>query len=138
MTSVQKIVMVVCNLSAPLGRILIALMFFMSGLNKLGGYEATAGWMESIGVPGTLLPLVIILEVIGGVAIIVGWKTRLVAFLFAGFCLLSAAIFHADFSDQTQLIMFMKNLAIAGGFLFLVANGAGSYSIDNRGLKNNR
>ena len=128
----QDLLEFVRNSSAPIGRILIALMFIVSGVNKMGSYETTAGWMDSIGVPAPLLPLVIMLEVIGGAAIIVGWNTRLVAFLLAGFCLLSGALVHSNFSDQTQMIMFMKNLAIAGGFLFLVVNGAGNFSIDNR------
>ena len=118
--------------SAPLGRILISIIFVMAGLNKISGFEGTAGYMDKMGVPGTLLPLVIVLEVIGGLAIIVGWKTRLVAFLLAGFSILSAIVFHGDFTDQTNMIMFMKNIAIAGGFLFLVANGPGSYALDNR------
>ena len=118
--------------SGPFGRILISVIFVMAGLNKISGFEGTAGYMDKMGVPGTLLPLVIVLEVIGGLAIIVGWKTRLVAFSLAGFSILSAIIFHGDFTDQTNMIMFMKNIAIAGGFLFLVANGPGSYALDNR------
>ena len=85
-----------------------------------------------MGVPGALLPLAIALEVLGGVAIIVGWKTRIFAFLLAGFCLMSAIIFHTNFTEQVEMIMFMKNISIAGGFLFLVAHGAGRYSLDNR------
>ena len=118
--------------AAPAGRVLIALIFVMSGLNKIFAYGATAGWMEAMGVPGALLPLVIILEVVGGVAIVVGWQTRLAALALAGFSVLSALIFHANFADQAEMINFMKNVAIAGGFLFLVANGAGAYSLDNR------
>lgn len=116
----------------PLGRVLIAAMFVLSGINKISGYAGTQGYMESQGVPGMLLPLVILLEVAGGLAIIVGWQTRIAAFLLAGFCILAAALFHTDFSSQMQMILFMKNLAIAGGFLFLVANGPGALSLDNR------
>lgn len=118
--------------AAPVGRVLIAIMFVMSGLGKISGYAGTQGYMESVGVPGILLPLVIVLEVIGGIAIIVGWQTRLTALALAGFCVISAILFHANFADQIQMIMFMKNIAIAGGFLFLVANGPGAYSLDNR------
>lgn len=118
--------------SAPLGRVFISTIFVMAGLNKISGYEGTAGYMDAMGVPGALLPLVIILEVVGGLAIIAGWKTRPVAFALAGFSILSAVIFHADFADQNTMIMFMKNIAIAGGFLFLVANGPGAYALDNR------
>ena len=118
--------------AAPIGRVLIAIMFVMSGLSKISGYAGTQGYMESVGVPGILLPLVIALEVAGGIAIIVGWQTRLTALALAGFCVISAILFHANFGDQIQMIMFMKNIAIAGGFLFLVANGPGAYALDNR------
>jgi len=118
--------------SAPIGRVLIALIFVMSGLNKIGNYANTAGWMDAMGVPGALLPIVIVLEVLGGLAVIVGWQTRVVSFLLAGFCLLSAALFHNNFGDQNEMIHFMKNIAMAGGFLFLTAHGAGTFSLDNR------
>ena len=128
----NRIFLTIENLSAPLGRLLISLMFLMSGLNKAGNYSNTSGWMESMGVSSSILPLVILLEIIGAFAIIVGWKTKIAAFLLAGFCFVSALIFHSDFSNQVEMIMFMKNIAIAGGFLILVANGAGNYSLDNR------
>lgn len=118
--------------AAPAGRVLISLMFVMSGFMKITTYEATAGYMASMGVPGTLLPLVILTEIVGGLAVIVGYRTRLAAFLLAGFSALSALSFHADFSDQVQMTMFLKNFAIAGGFLFLVAFGPGAFSIDER------
>ena len=117
------------KISGLLGRILISFIFLQSGINKIGGYKATLGYMESKGVPGMLLPLVIFLEVAGAIAIIVGWQTRLFAFALAGFCILSALLFHMDFSNQVQTIMFMKNLAIAGGFLVLFAHGAGELSL---------
>lgn len=120
------------SLSAPLGRLLLAGIFVMSGLQKIGNYAGTQGYMESAGVPGALLPLVIALEVVGGLAIIVGWQTRIVALLLAGFTVLSALLFHANFGDQMQMIMFLKNLTITGGFLVLVAHGAGAYSLDAR------
>ena len=119
------------NYSSLAGRLLIATIFLMAGISKISGYEGTQGYMEAMGVPGALLPLVIITEVLGAIAIIVGYKTRTTAFLLAGFSIVSALLFHANFSDQTQSILFMKNFAIAGGFLFLVANGAGPVSIDN-------
>ena len=128
----NKIFLIIETLSAPLGRLLISFMFLMSGLNKAGNYSNTSGWMESMGVSSSILPLVILLEIIGAFAIIIGWKTKIAAFLLAGFCFVSALIFHSDFSNQVEMIMFMKNFAIAGGFLILVANGAGNYSLDNR------
>ena len=120
------------NLSAPIGRFFLALIFVTSGLSKIGQFAGTQAWMESLGVPGVLLYPVIALEVIGGLAIMLGWQTRIVALLLAGFSLLSAVIFHANFADQTQMIMFMKNVGLAGGFLILVAQGAGAWSLDNR------
>ena len=120
------------NVAELAGRILLALLFLLSGLGKLGAYSDTAAYMASQGVPGALLPLVIATEVGGAIAIIVGWRTRIVAFLLAGFTLLSALIFHSNLADQIQMIMFFKNVAIAGGFLLLVANGAGAFSIDRR------
>ncbi len=115
-----------------LGRIMLSLMFLMSGLSKMSAYAATAGYMASAGVPGALLPLVIATEVLGAVAIIAGWQTRVTAFLMAGFTLLTALLFHNNFGDQIQMIMFMKNVSIAGAFLLLVVNGAGRYSLDAR------
>jgi putative oxidoreductase len=120
------------SLSALLGRILIAAIFLIAGFQKISGYAGTAGYMEAMGVPGALLPAVIALEIGGALAIIAGWQTRVAAALLAGFSVLSAVIFHADFADQMQTIMFLKNLAIAGGFLFLVANGPGAYALDTR------
>ena len=114
------------------GRVLIAAIFLISGLGKIAGYAGTQGYMAAMGVPGALLPLVIALEVGGALAIILGYRTRLVAFLLAGFCVVSALIFHRAVGDQVQFIMFMKNFAIAGGFLLLVARGPGEWSLDAR------
>lgn len=120
------------NFSAPLGRLLLSLIFVVSGVGKIGAYAGTQAYMDSMGVPGVLLPLVIALEVLGGLAIILGWQARIVAFLLAGFCLLSAVIFHGNIGDQGQQIQFLKNLGLAGGFLLIVANGAGAWSLDKR------
>ena len=120
--------------AAPIGRLFIALIFVMSGLNKIGSYSNVAGWMESMGVPGALLllPIVIVFEVLGGLAIIIGWQTRYMALLLSGFCILSALIFHSNFANQNEMMHFMKNLALSGGFLVLVAHGGGNYALDNR------
>lgn len=120
------------NVSELGGRFLLALLFLLSGLGKLGAYGATAAYMASVGVPGWLLPAVIATEVLGGLAILLGWKTRAAAALLAGFSLLAALTFHSNLADQVQLIMFFKNVAIAGGFLLLVSHGAGPLSIDRR------
>ena len=120
------------SFAAPAGRVLISLIFIQSGWGKIAGYAGTQAYMESAGVPGFLLPLVIAVELLGGLAVLLGWQTRVAAFLLAGFTLLSALLFHFDFGDQGQTIQFMKNLAIAGGFLVIVAHGAGAWSIDAR------
>ena len=113
-------------------RLLIAAIFVLSGLNKISQYEGTQGYMEMMGVPGMMLPLVILLEVVAGLAIIVGYQARIAAFLLAGFSLVSAVMFHGNLADQMQMIHFMKNLAMAGGLLLIVVNGAGALSLDNR------
>jgi len=114
------------------GRILLSVLFLPSGLSKIGSYTGTAAYMSSVGVPAAFLPVVIATEVLGALAIIFGWKTRVTAFLLAGYALLTALIFHRNVGDQIQMIMFLKNVAIAGGFLLLVAHGAGDLSLDRR------
>ena len=118
--------------AAPLGRFLLVLIFVMSGLQKITGYAGTQGYMEAMGVPGGLLPLVIALEVLGGLAVLFGFWTRTAAFLLAGFSVVSGLLFHFNLADQMQTIMLLKNIAIAGGFLMLVAQGPGAYALDNR------
>lgn len=119
-----------------LARILLAHMFLISGTTKIFGYAGTQGYMESMGVPGAFLPLVILLEVGGGLALILGFMTRWVAAALGLFSVVSAVIFHADFSNQMQMIMFMKNLTIAGGMLMLVAHGPGELSVDRKLARN--
>ena len=113
-------------------RILLAAIFFMAGLGKIGAYAATQGYMESQGVSGALLPVVIGLEIVGPVLLVIGWQTRPVALVLAGFTVVAAFMFHLDAGDQMQTIMFMKNLAIAGGLLLLFSHGAGEFSLDAR------
>ena len=120
------------NVSEAAGRTLLSVLFLMSGLGKIGAYAGTAAYMSSLGVPSVLLPVVIATEVLGAIAIVLGWQTRVAAFLFAGYTLLAALIFHTHFADQIEMIMFLKNVSIAGGFLLLVANGAGPLSLDRR------
>jgi len=114
---------------ALLGRVMIAAIFVTAGWSKIGGYAGTQAYMQSAGVPGALLPLVIALELGGGIAIALGLLTRLTALGLAIFSAASAFIFHGA-ADPMQQIMFMKNIAIAGGFLFLVTCGAGRISVD--------
>jgi putative oxidoreductase len=119
---------------APLdlvGRIGLSVIFVLAGYGKIGGYAATAGYMESMGVPGALLPLVILVELGGGLAVLLGLFTRPVALALAGFCIVSGFLFHGS-GDQMQQTMLMKNLAIAGGFLVLAGHGAGAWSLDAR------
>lgn len=117
--------------STLIARILLAHIFVLAGLSKLGaGYAGTQGYMEAMGVPGMLLPLVILLELGGGLALLIGIKTKLVSWALAIFTIVAAVIFHNNLSDQMQMIMFMKNFAIAGGLLILAEHGAGFYSLD--------
>ena len=120
------------NNTMPLARFMLAYIFLAAGLSKIGQYEGTQLYMESAGLPGGLLPLVILLEVIGAIMVIIGFKARWAALALAGFSVVSALLFHLDFGDQMQSIMFMKNLSIAGGLLILAAGGAGAWSLDNR------
>jgi len=111
-------------------RVLLALIFVIAGAAKINNFEGTQGYMESAGVPGILLPLVIALELLGGLAIIVGYRTRLVALALAGFCIASGVLFHFDPADQAQMTSLMKNVAIAGGFLLLFVHGPGPLAVD--------
>ena len=116
--------------SSLIARILLSHIFIMAGISKITGYAGTQGYMESMGVPGMLLPLVIILELGGGLALLVGWQTRLISYAVAAFTVIAAVIFHSNMADQMH--MFMKNFAIAGGLLLLAEHGAGAYSLENR------
>lgn len=112
------------------GRILLVTLFLLAGSNKISAYEGTAGWMEAMGVPGGLLPLVIFAEIAGALAIILGFQTRLAALGLALFSLASAVIFHNNIADQAEFLNFFKNLSMAGGFLVLTVAGAKKFSLD--------
>ncbi|HEY1136544.1 MAG TPA: DoxX family protein [Xanthomonadaceae bacterium] len=112
------------------GRTALALIFVLSGAGKLAAYAATQQYMDSVGVPGALLPLVILAELGGGLALVAGLLTRTTATALALFSVVAAALFHADFADQNQMIHFLKNIAMAGGLLVLAAHDAGRYSLD--------
>jgi len=114
------------------GRILLALIFILSGIGKISDPAGTAGFMESMGVPGILVWPTIALEILGGIAIVIGFQTRIAAFALAAFSIAAAVIFHHNFADQIQMIMFLKNLSIAGGLLLLTASGALSFGVDCR------
>jgi len=125
------------DVAALVGRILLALMFVLAGFSKIGGFEGTAGYIASKGLPAAslLAALTIVLEVGGGLAIMLGFFTRWSALALAGFTLLASFIFHAFWSmpaeqQMMQQLMFMKNISVAGGLLVLAAFGAGAISID--------
>ena len=113
-----------------IGRIFISSIFLIAGVGKIFNYEGTIGYMESFGVPGYLLIPAIIIEILFPLLVIIGYKTKLAALVLALFAALLAIIFHTDFSNQMQLMSFLKNFAIAGGFLIIFIRGAGEYSID--------
>ena len=113
-----------------LGRVLLSVIFIVAGAQKLFNYAGTQQYMESAGLPGILLPLVILLELGGGLAILAGFMTRWVALALAGFTLAAGLLFHFEPANQIENIMLMKNLAIAGGFLALAAAGPGAFSLD--------
>ena len=124
--------------AAPVGRVLIALIFIMAGLGKIGAIEATQGYMAFKDVPTILFWPTVLFEVVAGVLILIGYQTRLAALLLAGFSILSGLLFHIPASGmdalaaQNEMNHLLKNFAIAGGFLFLVAHGAGKLALDNR------
>lgn len=119
-----------------LGRVGLSLIFIISGFGKIAAYAGTQQYMESQGVPGALLPLVILAELGGGLAILGGLFTRWVALALAVFSVVAALLFHNNFGDQMQAINFWKNIAMAGGFLVLFAHGAGKFSIDGLRSRN--
>jgi putative oxidoreductase len=112
------------------GRIALSALFIVSGLGKLAAYAGTQQYMAAAGVPGFLLPLVILVEVGGAMLILAGAFTRATAVVLALFTLAAGILFHANLADQNQFIHLLKNIAIAGGFLTLAAHGAGPVSID--------
>jgi putative oxidoreductase len=118
------------NLIDFIGRLFISALFLISSYNKIISIDGTMGWMEGFGVPGILLYPTIVLEIILPILVIIGYQARISASLLAIFCVATAFIFHFDFGDQMQTIAFLKNLGLAGGFLFIVANGTKDWSID--------
>jgi len=111
---------------------LLAGIFILAGVNKLQGYETTVGYMQQFGVPGLLLPGTIALEILGGLAVLAGFYARAAAIPLAIFTLVAGVIFHGNFADNIQFVLFLKNLAIAGGFLLLFAHGPGAWAVNDR------
>jgi len=119
---------------ATFGRLLIAAIFLLSGLNKIATPQMTQGYIASAGLPFPLLAylVAIAVELGGGALLVVGFQTRIVGIVMAVFTLATALSFHHNFADQNQMAHFLKNIAIIGGLLQVVAFGAGSFSIDSR------
>ena len=118
------------NILDLFARMLISTLFLINGIFKITNYDGTVGWMEGYGVPGILIIPAIIIEILGPILIIVGYQTKITAAFLSLFCLATAVIFHNEFNNQIQLTSFLKNIALAGGFLFLVINGSKKFSLD--------
>ena len=112
---------------ALIARFFMAYIFLVAGWGKITAYSATVGYMESMGVPGAMLPLTILVEFGGGLALLFGFQARFAALGLAVFSLITAFLFHGGAEDS---INFMKNFAMTGGLLFLMLQGAGKFSID--------
>jgi putative oxidoreductase len=131
--------MVAQNLLALIGRVLLSIMFLLSGFGKIGAFAGTAGYIGSVGLPmpEVLAALAIVVEVGAGIALVIGFKARWAAAALAVFTVLAAVLFHnywampAD-KQMVQQLFFLKNLAVAGGLLMVVAFGAGAWSVDRR------
>ena len=115
-----------------ISRIFISLIFLLSGYNKIFNYENTVVWMEGFGIPGFLLWPAIVLEIILPILLIIGYRTQISAILLAMFCIATAVIFHFDFDNQMQTIAFLKNFALAGGFLFIAVHGPKNWSVEKK------
>ncbi len=120
------------NLLDLIGRIFISSVFLLSGYNKIFNFNGTTNWMESYGIPGFLLSPAIALEIILPILIIIGYRTQFASILLMLFSILTAVIFHTDFSDQMQVIAFLKNLGLAGGFLFIAVHGTKEWAFDRK------
>ena len=120
------------NIFALIGRVFISLLFLLNGCFKILNYNGTIDWMESYGVPGFFLIPSIILEIVAPLLIIIGYKTKIAAIFLVAFCIGTAFIFHADFSNQVQINSFLKNIALAGGFIFIAVSGPKKFSLDNK------
>ena len=118
------------NVLDLIGRIFISALFLISAYNKVFNLDGSMSWMEGFGIPGFLIFPAIAVEIILPVLVIVGYQARIAAGILAVFCLITAFLFHFDFSDQSQFISFLKNIGLAGGFIFIVANGTKDWAVD--------
>ena len=118
------------NLIDLIGRIFISALFLISAFNKIFNLNDSMSWMEGFGVSGFLIFPAIAIEIILPILVIVGFKARIAAGVLATFCLMTAFLFHFDFSNQSQFISFLNNIGLAGGFLFIVSNGTKEWAVD--------
>jgi putative oxidoreductase len=120
--------------AAALGRVLLSVIFLLSGFQKLAGFSGTVAFMGSEGLPVPALAAIvaILIECVGGILLVVGYQIRLVGLVMAAWCIATALVAHTQFADQDQMIHFLKNVAMTGGFLQLFAFGAGGWSLDAR------
>ncbi len=120
------------NIIDLVARIFISTLFLLNGVFKINNYDGTVDWMEGFGIPGLLIIPAILLEILGPILIILGFKARIAASLLSIFCFATAIIFHNDFANQMQFTSFLKNIALAGGFLLIVINGTKDFSLDKK------
>ena len=118
------------NVIDLIGRIFISALFLISAFNKIFNLEGSTSWMEGFGLPGFLIYPAVVIEIVLPVLVIVGYQARIAAGILSIFCLMTAFIFHFDFSNQMELVSFFKNIGLAGGFLFIVANGTRDWAVD--------
>ena len=119
------------HIAELIGRVFLSALFLIEGVGKLFTQEQVITYMEDYGVPGILFVPAVIVEILFPLLLIVGYKTRLAALVMTLFTLTVAIIFHTDFSDGMQLIFFLKDLAIAGGFMIIIAYGSNKFSLDH-------
>ena len=124
------------DIVASVARIGLAAIYLISGLGKLAAHEGTVGYIASVGLPAPELGywVAVVVEILGGLAIVLGYRTKIVALGMAAFTVIAALAFHNSFGDQNQMIHFLKNIAIVGGLLQVAAFGAGAVSVDGRRL----
>lgn len=118
-----------------IGRIFISALFLLSAYNKILNFSGTMNWMEGFGIPGFLLGPTIALEIILPLLIIIGYQTKLASTILFLFSIATAFIFHSDFSNQVEMIAFLKNIGLAGGFIIIAVNGPKDWAIEKKKTK---
>tara|TARA_B100000963_G_scaffold323660_1_gene308629 strand:+ start:1448 stop:1846 length:399 start_codon:yes stop_codon:yes gene_type:complete len=128
----NKLLEIYADILDLLARIAISLLFLINGYSKIIYFDGTVGWMESYGLPSFFIYPAILLEILAPILLILGFKTKICSILLAGFCTITAIIFLNDFSDQSQLNGFFKNIGLSAGFIFLAINGSKNFSLDSK------